>query len=212
MENLNTLSSRRNFCRVSSFALGSLVLPKYKLWEKAKLGHSLAYKIRYGKESLGVKFTIVDRKFIIASVRIPEGRKIGHFFITRKSTSRSKTTSKSKYSFPIQKGGRDVLFIDTKSGSLKTSLNGVDLSRVYYEDGAGESPSGQGFWSWVGDLINDIATGIAAQLTLITGDEGTFKYSDGGTTTVEPGKMTYDNGYSGFIAEPGLEGLPGVWY
>lgn len=211
MKFLNTTSSRRNFCRVSSLALGSIVLPKSSVvLGGAILGNSLSFRIRYKKKSLGVKFTIVDEKYVIGTVRIPEGKKIGHFFITREGRT-STELSKSRYSFPLKSGGKDVIFIDTKTGSIKTSLSGLDLSGVYY-GGPADKPSGQGFWSWVGNLINDIASGIAAHLTLISGDEGTFKYSDGGTTEVEHGTMTYDNGRSGFIAEPGLEGQPGVWY
>ena len=137
---------------------------------------------------------------------------MGHFYISPKSANQPKTISKSKYSFALKKGGKEVLFIDTKTGAINTSLRGVDLTGVHYQNGHEDTASGQGFWSWLGDLVNDIATGIASQLTLITGDEGTFKYSNGGTTTVRPGAMTYDNGYSGFIAEPGLEEQPGVWY
>jgi hypothetical protein len=98
------------------------------------------------------------------------------------------------------------------SAEAKISSN---LKQVHFGSlevpGNNNPVSSQGFWDWLGGVVNDVLSGIGAVLTWMTGGEGFFKLSGGGELWIEKGTIVYEPGI-GLKLEPGMEEDPLVWY
>jgi len=81
-----------------------------------------------------------------------------------------------------------------------------------YRPGNDNENSAQDFWSWIGDKVNDIASGIAATWLYMRGQIGEFDTSNGGYIVMDgdTGSIDYQGG--GFKLEPGMEEEGNVWY
>ena len=205
--------SRRKFFRASSLVLGAAILPSSLLYSKAAtLGSSISMLLSYRGKTIGVKFTIVNNSYVVGTIRVPKGKKLGHFLIDV-PTAKEKSSSRSKKSIKMKDGISGTVTVDSRRGTFTTSVKGVKLSRVKFENSENDDiPSSQGFLNWLGDKIADAARGIAAGITWCLDGNGLWFLSDGGTIDVTNGNVEYKNNSGGFMSEAGVEESPGVWY
>jgi len=193
------------------------ILPASLFHSKAAtLGSSISMLISYRRKSIGVKFTLVDKRYVIGTFRVPNGRKIGHFLIPGPFDGAS-SSKKVVTSFKLKAKSSAQVSIDPNKGTFTTNVKGIGLSRVKFQDSKNDDvPSTQGWLGWLKDKINDVAAGIAIGISYLTGDQASISTSGGGvlSTHKDAGGSTIGvyGGSSGFKAESGLDEQPGVWY
>ena len=213
MNKQNKNWSRRKFFRASSLVLGAAILPSTSslLYGKAAtLGSSISMLLNYGGKSIGVKFTIVDKRYVVGTIRVPRGKKVEHFFIEGPS-AREQSSSGTRKSVKMQDGSSGSVTVDSRKGTFTTSVKGATIGRVKFEDSKNDDiPSGEGFIQWLGDKIADVARAVAGGIAYLMNRKGLMGLSGGGN--LDNSTIFYPNNSGGFMAEPGLEENPGVWY
>ncbi len=209
MENIR--QGRRDFVRSGAIILGSALFP-INFGDKAKLGSSISIPIDYKGKSLGIKITNINGEYLIGTIRVPESRKIVHFYIP--GPSRSAKVSSKDLTIKLGKGLDGVVTADSRNASFSTTLKGAVIGNVLFNDSRNDNlPSSEGFFNWLKDKVADVGRAISAGLTYICDGTGLWFLSDG--STIEVGgssSIKYSQNGAGFKAEPGLEDTPGVWY
>ncbi len=208
-------SSRRRFFKTSSFLLGAAFLPNELLnLSKATIGSSISIPVTYKGKSLGIKFTLINGDYVIGTLRVPNGKKVGHFYIS--GPTKTTEAKDASFTFKLASDSRAKVSVNTSKAIITTSVKGIKIGVPKFNDSQHDNiPSSQGFFNWLADRVRDVAAGIAVGIGYLTGDQVSAKTSSGGVihTHVDSNGSTvsYNNG-SGFMAEPGLEEQPGVWY
>jgi len=186
------------------------MLPNKSLWAKASLGSSISFTMKYKGKQVGVKFTLVDKKHLVGTIRIPKGKKIGLLYFGDVSRREKSSSSKIRHQFSRKKGAKGSVLVDCKKVVISTNIKGVSISPVQYRNQGGDDlPSAEGFLGWLGDKISDAAIAIAAGITYLTDEFGTFTFSDGSVLEIDGGNGLI---YTHFKSEGGMEEEPGVWY
>ena len=214
MNKQNKNWSRRKFFRASSLVLGAAILPSSLLaskatFNKAILGSSISLPISYKGKTIGVKFTMVNNSYVVATIRVPKGKKMAHFSIEG-PFAKEKSSSGTKASVKMKDGISGSVTVDSRKGTFTTSVKGVKIGRVKFENSKDDDiPSAQGFIQWFGDKIADAAKIVAAGITWVTGNEGIWNVGNGSIIVSKGGGILVQ---SGFMSEDGVEEQPGIWY
>jgi hypothetical protein len=206
--------SRRSFLSVGASAL---VLPLLGFWPRLVKGKTARIKLSHGDKSLGLKISENRKGQVIVTMRQLGGKRLLACNLGRPNAA----SSREEYSgaFKLKDGKTVQLKLSRKAG-FSSNLKGVKFEGLNYRsdnDDSGSNrpgnnrPSGEGFFNWLSNLVNDVLVVIGAGLAWLTGGSVFLHFSSGSTIFVN-----YDGGVeyepSNFKLEPGMEENPLIWY
>ena len=169
---------------------------------------SATFKMKRAGKEVGFKILEDGNGTFIFSAREINGKKLCVIPMGKRTEKITKSSITKK--FKLEDGKTHSIKI-AGDGRISTGARQVQFSQVRQNPG-GNNPSSEGFFSWLGNLVHDVATGIAAAFTWLTGGAGIFNLSGGGTITIVWGGDIEYNAGGGFKLEPGMEENPLVWY
>jgi hypothetical protein len=196
---------RRQFLSLSALLLVSSGIP----FRRSSRENSVRFRIRSkdnGKE-LGLKiWADVKGRFILTIRELKGDRLIAIPLGKRKGTISENEVSK-RFN-PGQVSPFKVTM--TRNAKITCDMDNIQFTKL--TSSRDEGPSSEGFWSWLGDVVHDVVTGVAAAITWLTGSKAVLRLSGGGRIEIGPGRFLYTPGGGGFMLEPGMEEDPTIWY
>lgn len=194
---------RRRFLSLSGVLL---ISPGLLPWSSSK-NPQLTFKMKSGKKEIGIKISEDATGSLLFTAREMQGGKLLVLPLGPPKGQTAKATYAKQ--FKTKNGSMFRLSLHS-TGKITSDVRSIRFSDSRYEPGRGGASS-QGFFSWLGNLVRDVATGIAAVFTWLTGNAAVLGLSGGGTIIVSPSEISYQPG-DGFMLEPGMEERPNIWY
>jgi hypothetical protein len=201
--------TRRSFL---SFGATAMVLPLFGYLPRINRGRSARLKMTYRGNTLGVKFSENRQGQIIVTLRQLGGDQL--LAINMGTPKDQGGKEQFTANIKAENGNNFRIRMDNKA-NISSSLSGVRFDQIDYQPGdsrpGNNKPSGEGFFSWLGNLVHDALVVLGAGLAWLNGTGASFKFSWGGKLDI------YRNGDIGYRAskfklEPGMEEDPLIWY